>query len=121
MIIRRAAEAATFDADDFMTITSLLPETDSPLASLVTGHLNGLHSARVNHRSAKLYLVIAGSLVATTDAERCRLGPGDALLVKPGEILTLRGEKANLAIVCTPAFTPADEQILGEGDQPEPT
>jgi mannose-6-phosphate isomerase-like protein (cupin superfamily) len=112
MIIQRAADADTFHADDFMTITSLLPAADSPMVSLVTGQLNGLHSARVNHRSAKLYLVIDGGLVATTNAEQSVLGPGDALLVKPGETLTLRGDKAVLAIVCAPAFDPADEQIL---------
>jgi mannose-6-phosphate isomerase-like protein (cupin superfamily) len=112
MIIRRAAGANSFDADDSMTITPLLPVADSPRASLVTGRLDGLHSARVNHRSAKLYLVISGHLVATADGECCQLRAGDALLANPGEILALQGERALLAIICVPAFDPADEEIL---------
>jgi mannose-6-phosphate isomerase-like protein (cupin superfamily) len=111
MIIRRCSETTTFAADEAMTIRPLLPD-ESPQASLVTGHLNGLHPTRVNHRSDKLYLVISGEVAVTTGSGDARLGQGDALLVPAGEPIALHGKNAEIVIVCTPAFNGADEEIL---------
>jgi mannose-6-phosphate isomerase-like protein (cupin superfamily) len=111
MIIRRSGETTSFAADEAMTITPLLAD-ESPGASLVTGHLDGLHSARVNHRSDKLYLVIDGKVDVTTTSGHAQLASGDALLISADESVTLHGNKAHIVIVCTPAFNPADEEIL---------
>ncbi|MDH2387425.1 hypothetical protein QCN29_01210 [Streptomyces sp. HNM0663] len=115
MINRPSSEALRFAADDAMTITDLLPSSASPDVSLVTGRLNGLHAPRVNHRSAKVYLLLGGSLTARTPAREVSLEPRDLLMVHPGEEVTLEGDDADLVIVCSPGFDPADEKDTPTG------
>ncbi|MEU6720730.1 hypothetical protein ABZ897_55540 [Nonomuraea sp. NPDC046802] len=77
----------------------------------MTADLNGLHSRRMNRRSAKLYLVLSGKLRVISGGMEREAGPLSGITVEPGTWVELIGYAAKIAIVYSPAFNPADETI----------
>ncbi|MEU6712724.1 hypothetical protein ABZ897_14685 [Nonomuraea sp. NPDC046802] len=104
-------DAEVVPVDDAMTIYQYFSEVESPQASLVTADLDGLHSRRMNRRSVKLYFVLSGKLLVKSDEMEREVGPLAGVLIEPGTWVELVGEAAQIAIVYSPAFDPADETI----------
>ncbi|WP_405596723.1 hypothetical protein OG741_11465 [Streptomyces sp. NBC_01410] len=109
--IVNAADARDIPVDEAMTVFEYFSESDSRQVSLVTAELDGLHSNRVNHRSAKLYFVISGKLRVNADGVEREAGPLSGVLVPPGSWVELVGESAKILIICGPAFNLADESF----------
>jgi mannose-6-phosphate isomerase-like protein (cupin superfamily) len=97
--------------DENMTISEYFTRADSEKADLVTTYLDGTHGRRVNHRSAKLYFALEGSLTAEIDGVTYEIDPYTAVLLPPGVPAALRGVKSKFLTICSPPFSPADESI----------
>ncbi|MFI1334960.1 hypothetical protein ACH4U7_33620 [Streptomyces sp. NPDC020845] len=109
--IVNAADARVIPVDDAMTVFDYFTEADGDEVSLVTADLDGIHSNRVNHRSVKLYFVISGKLRVISDGVEREVGPLSGVRVPAGTWVKLVGENAKVAIICGPAFNPADESF----------
>ncbi|MDW6057858.1 hypothetical protein SAZ11_07090 [Streptomyces sp. FXJ1.4098] len=109
--ITSAADARVISVDDAMTVFEYFTEADSSEVSLVTAYLDGTHSNRVNRRSTKIYLVISGTLHIISNSVEQKVGPLSGVRVPAGTAVKLVGEKAKVAIICGPAFNPADESF----------
>jgi len=99
--------------DQYLTIFNYFTKSDYEAISLVTAHLNGPHSNRVNRRSVKLYFLTEGTLDIVVDGVQHRLHQQDALLVPPNKWHTMEGHNARMLIICAPAYDAADEEIEG--------
>lgn len=110
-----AEERNSFDADDAMTIHEYVTKNDAEDTSFVLGELDGFHGTFVNHKSEKLYYVLSGSMEIRIEDETYELTDGDTLLIPPETKHAMEGE-ARMAIVASPPFDPAHEDIIGEGN-----
>lgn len=57
----------------------------------------------------EIYYVTAGSGIMTLDGREIRIGPGDAVVIRPGERHSVRNDTAaelRLIVTCTPPWTP---------------
>ena len=95
-----------------MTIFSYFSSGDSDAVDLVAADLDGPHSLRVNRRSTKLYYVERGVLEMTIDGRRHDVEAGGATLIRVGEKHEMVGHEVRMLIISSPAFDPADEEIL---------
>ncbi|MEJ2852826.1 MULTISPECIES: AraC family ligand binding domain-containing protein [unclassified Saccharothrix] len=108
----READAVERVVDDAMTIRSYFSAEQSTAVDLVAAELDGLHSLRVNRRSTKLYYVERGTLDITIDGRKYTADAGSTILVRVDEEHEMVGHAARVLIICSPAFDPADEEIL---------
>lgn len=112
-IVVDSAEVDPVRIDESMQLWRYVDGARSPQLDFVMTTLHGRHERRVNHRSHKLYLVLAGSLEIVTDAGRRTLNRDDVAIVPPGVWCELIGAQARVAIACAPALNPNDEEIRG--------
>ncbi|MFF7977144.1 hypothetical protein [Streptomyces sp. NPDC007905] len=110
-LVVTAADAKVIPVDDAMTVFEYFTGAESGNVSLVTADIDGIHSNRVNHRSAKLYFVISGKLRVVSDSSEREAGPLSGVLVPADTWVELVGENAKIIIICAPAFNPADESF----------
>jgi mannose-6-phosphate isomerase-like protein (cupin superfamily) len=109
--VRRQSSVSPMRVDSSMELYPLIDGLSSPSVDCVIVALDGTHSRRINRRSHKLYFVLSGSVHISTDESDYTLEANDVAIVPPSVWCKLVGVQANVVIVCTPAFSPRDEEI----------
>lgn len=110
MYVSRSA-ASERQVDESMTITDYFPATASQKLSVVSAHLVGEHSLRLNKECDQVYYVLEGTGSITVDDEQNSLSKGDAVLIKSGQKHALHGE-LELLIINGPSYDFTQTEIL---------
>lgn len=121
MIIRQRDAARPFTTRDGSTIRSLLDRTNAPVeqqslaeATLPPGAATEPHHHKV---SEEFYYVLQGSGRITIDGEERPVAPGDAILIPPGAVHTLRNSGADelrILCCCAPPYAHEDTYLADE-------
>lgn len=104
-------DVESFAADDAMTIYDCIGKDDADQVSLVMGELDGAHGTFINHRSEKLYHMLAGEMTLETDDDSYTLTAGDSLLIPPNVPHRMEGT-GRMIIATGPPFDPEDEERI---------
>ncbi len=83
-------------------------QTHNDAHDIVLARLNGEHNGGTNSRSTFTYAVSEGNLTVSIDGSPVEAKARDVVVVAPGQSKVLSG-KAELFILCSPPFDPADE------------
>jgi len=115
MIVNQLTEQIAFTTADGSTIRSLLDLTNAPVvnqsiaeASLVPGGATDRHYHRV---SEEIYFILEGAASMEINGEVREVGPGDAILIAPGDwhrIRSLGPEKLRFLCCCAPSYSHND-------------
>ncbi len=111
VILGRRRDNDSIEIDPAMRLWPLVDADACKDMDCVYVTLNGVHTRRVNRRSHKLYVVIAGTLELRTGDNVQKIGANDAAIVPAGTWCELYGADAQVMIVCAPAFSAQDEEI----------
>lgn len=106
-----SSERNAVEIDEYMTVYEYFTKEQIDGASLVTADLDGPHSRRVNYRSEKTYYVLDGELEVTVEGETEELSEGDSAVIPPEAYHSLVGHNAEIIMVSSPPYDPADENI----------
>ena len=115
MIVNQLTDQIPFTTADGSTIRSLLDLTNAPVVqqSLAEATLEpGVATDRHYHRlSEELYFILEGSATMEIDGEIREVGPGDAILIAPGQWHQIRSTdtgKLRFLCCCAPPYSHDD-------------
>ena len=113
MEIRKLTEQAPFTTADGSTIRSILDRTNSPVQrqSLAEASLRpGRGTQRHHHkRTEEIYFILEGRAEMEVDGESRQVGPGDAILLRPGAWHVIRAEThLRFLCACAPPYSHED-------------
>ena len=119
MIVKSLRNIAGFRAGDASFLQEILHPARDPLTvgySLARAVVRpGERTLPHRLKSAEVYYVLAGRGRMRVGEDRAEVGPGDAVVIPPGEVQAIENIGAeDLAFLCIvdPAWRPADEEIL---------
>jgi len=115
MTVNQIAEQSPFTTADGSTIRSILDRSNAPVVnqSLAEASLPaGAATERHYHRSSEeLYYILEGEGSMELDGEERDVGPGDAILIPPGQwhqITASGGVELRLLCCCSPPYSHED-------------
>ncbi len=119
MIVKSLGNIRGFRAGDGSFLKEILNPAKEPLSfrySLAHAAV-GPGEATLPHRleSAEVYVILEGRGLMRVGDERSEVGPGDAVVIPPGEVQSIVNTgQGGLAFLCIvdPAWRAADEEIL---------
>lgn len=105
-----------------LTITEVVPASSRAEGSLVEVNVPGTvrHPRARSTRCQSIYYCAAGELDFEVDGTTMAVGPGDVVVIEPGEWYAYanRGnEPARLLSVNVPPYDAAATEVAGEGDE----
>jgi len=119
MILRQLTDSTPFITRDGSTIRSLLDRANAPVANQSLAEATvapGCRTAPHYHRlSEEFYYVTQGRGVMDLDGEAREIGPGDAILIPPGSVHTLRNSGATPLVIlccCAPPYAHEDTILV---------
>jgi mannose-6-phosphate isomerase-like protein (cupin superfamily) len=118
MIVRQRSDAVPFTTKDGSTIRSLLDKSNAPVAnqSLAEAALPPGCATEPHHHalSEEFYYVIEGDGLMRVGEDERTVGVGDAILIPPGTLHTLRnigGGPLRILCCCAPAYAHEDTYL----------
>ena len=122
MIVRQRDRAEPFVTKDGSTIRSLLDLSNAPVrhqslaeATIPPGGVTEPHRHLV---SEEFYYVVAGCGRMRIDDETAEIAVGDAVLIAPGAVHTLRNtgsDELRILCCCAPPYTHEDTELDADG------
>jgi mannose-6-phosphate isomerase-like protein (cupin superfamily) len=120
MIVRRRAAAVPFTTKDGSTIRSLLDRANAPVAnqSLAEATIPPGAATQPHHHAAteEFYYVVEGRGLMRVGEEEQPVAAGDAILIPPGAVHTLRNDgpgPLRILCCCAPPYAHEDTYLVG--------
>jgi mannose-6-phosphate isomerase-like protein (cupin superfamily) len=114
MIVRQIEKQAAYTTKDGSTVREILNIGNAPVAnqSLAEARLPaGISTTRHHHKlSEEIYFILSGTGLMEVDGESREVGPGDAVLIPPGEWHSISAVAGELRFLCccAPRYTHED-------------
>ena len=99
---------AVFKPDDASEITCWDYQSNGAINAVLI-RLDGFHGTFQNKVSTKNYIVTKGFVTFEVEGKKTVVNEGELFFILPDQKHSMKGQNAEMVIICDPPFDPADE------------